>query len=102
MFFANQWTLLNNRSVLPDNLAKLSKKLLDSVSFSSDDISKKINNLDPNKAHSHDMLSIRMIKLCGNSTCKPLSIIFNACLKEGKFHSDWKKSSCCSCSQERK
>ena len=33
-----------------------------------------------------------MIKLCGNSICKPLSIIFNDCLKEGKFPSDWKKA----------
>ena len=51
-----------------------------------------INDLDPNKAHGHDMLSIRMIKLCGNSICKPLSIIFNDCLSEGKFLSDWKKA----------
>ena len=91
-FFANQCTLLNNSSVLPSNLAKLTNKSLDTVNFSTDDISKIINNLDPNKAHGHDMLSIRMIKLCGNSICKPLSIIFNDCLKEGKFPSDWKKA----------
>ena len=91
-FFANQCTLLNNSSVLPNNLAKLTNKSLDTVNFSTDDISKIINNLDPNKAHGHDMLSIRMIKLCGNSICKPLSIIFNDCLKEGKFPSDWKKA----------
>ena len=89
-FFANQCTLLNNSSVLPNNLAKLTNKSLDTVNFSTDDISKIINNLDPNKAHGHDMLSIRMIKLCGNSICKPLSIIFNDCLKEGKF--PWKKA----------
>ena len=40
----------------------------------------------------HEMLSIKMIKLCGNSICKPLSIIFNDCLQEGKFPSDWKKA----------
>ena len=91
-FFANQCTLLNNSSVLPNNLAKLTNKSLDTVNFSTDDISKIINNLDPNKAHGHDMLSIRMIKLCENSICKPLSIIFNDCLKEGKFPSDWKKA----------
>ena len=38
------------------------------------------------------MLSMRMIKLCGNSICEPLLIIFNDYLKEGKFHSDWKKA----------
>ena len=31
------------------------------------------------------MLSISMIKLCGDSICKPLSIIFNDCLKERKM-----------------
>ena len=35
------------------------------------------------------MPSIRMIKLCGNSICKPLTI-FNECLNEGKFPPDWK------------
>ena len=91
-FFANQCTLLNNSSVLHNNVAKLTNKLLDKVNFSTDDISKIINNLDPNKAYGHDMLSIRKIKLCGTSICKLLSIIFNDCLNEGKFPSDWKKA----------
>ena len=51
-----------------------------------------MNNLDPNNTHGHDMLSIRMIKLCGNSICKPLSINFNDFLKGEKFPSDWKKA----------
>ena len=58
IFFANQCTLLNNSSVLPNNLAKLTNKSLDTVNFSTDGISKIINTLDPNKAHGHDMLSI--------------------------------------------
>ena len=58
IFFANQCTLLNNSSVLPNNLAKLTNKSLNKVNFLTDDISKIINNLDPNKAHGHDMLSI--------------------------------------------
>ena len=91
-FFANQYSLLNNSNVLHNNLAKLTNISLDTVNFSTGDISKIINNLDLDKAHGHDMLSIRMIKLCGNSICKPLSIIFNDCLKEGKFPSDWKKA----------
>ena len=91
-FFANQCTLLNNSSILPDNLAKLTNKSLDSVNFTTNDISKILNNLDPINAHSHDILSIRTIKLCGNSICKPVSIIFIDCLKEGKFPSDWKKA----------
>ena len=38
------------------------------------------------------MLGIRMIKLCGNSTWKPLSIFFNDCLNDGKFPHEWKKA----------
>ena len=77
---------------LANNLAKLINKSLDIANFSTDDISKSINNLDPNKAHGHDMLSIEMIKLYGNSIWIPLSIIFNDCLKEGNFPSDWEKA----------
>ena len=86
---------MKNSSVLPYNLAKLTKKSLDIVNLSTDDISKIINKLDPNKAHGYDMLSVSMKKLCENSICKPLSIIFNDCLKE-EFPSDLK-----ACSQER-
>ena len=97
LFFANQCTLLNNSSALSNNLAKVTNRQLDTVNFSTDDISKIIrsfivNNLDPNKVHGHDMLSNRMIKLYGNSICKPPSIIFNDFLKERRFPSDWKKA----------
>ena len=51
-----------------------------------------INNLDPSKAHDHDMISIRMLKLCGLSLCKPLSIIFKSCLSQMKFPMKWKKA----------
>ena len=83
---------MSNNSVLPTNLPQLTSKCLDSIHFSSSDIVKIISRLDPNKTHGHDMLRIRMIKLCGNSICKPLSIIFKDCLSEGKFPHEWKKA----------
>ena len=39
-----------------------------------------------------DIISIHMIKLCGVSICKPLEIIFQNCLRSGKFPSEWKKA----------
>ena len=81
-FFVNQCSLLSNNSVLPTDLPQITNKCLDSIHFLSSDIAKIISHLDPNKAHGHDMLSIRMIKLCGNSICKPLSIISNDCLNK--------------------
>ena len=32
-----------------------------------------------------------MLKICGNSLCKPLELIFNNCLANGIFPSEWKK-----------
>ena len=35
-------------------------------------MAKIIKNLDPNKAYGHDMISIRMLELCGDSVLPPL------------------------------
>ena len=48
--------------------------------------------LNQNKAHGHDMGTIRMIKLCGHLICKPLSITFNGCLNEDKSRDECKKA----------
>ena len=90
IFLFNQ-TLLSNNSVLPTDLLQLTSKCLDSIHFSSCNVAKIISHLDPNKVHGHDMLSIRMTKLCGNSICKLLSIISKDCLNKGKFPHEWKK-----------
>ena len=60
--------------------------------FEINDIEKIIKNLDPNKSHGHDMLSIPMLKLCDESIYKPLNLIFKSCLETGQFPSDWKKA----------
>ena len=39
------------------------------------------------------MISIRMLKLCDDSLCRPLELIFKDCLTNGIFPSDWKKGS---------
>ena len=62
LFCANQCTLLNNTSVLANNIPKLTDKFLYSINFSNNDIVKKMGNLNSNEAHSHDMVSIRMIR----------------------------------------
>ena len=91
-YFSEQCTLLKNISTLPNTCSKHTNNILDTIIFSKEDIYKIIKNLDPNKAHGHDMISIRMIKLCGISICKPLEIIFQNCLRSGKFPSEWKKA----------
>ena len=32
-----------------------------------------------------------MLKLCGDSICKPLVLIFKTCLRNGRFPLEWKK-----------
>ena len=50
-----------------------------------------ICNLDPSKAHSHDMISNHMLKMTGDAIIEPLFKIFRKCLKYGIFAQDWKK-----------
>ena len=38
------------------------------------------------------MTSIRMIKICDASICKPLELIFGSCLENGEFPTEWKKA----------
>ena len=94
-FFANQCSLIPNNSILPSELKLLTEHTLTSCDFSESDILQIINNQDSNKAHGHDMISIRMLKLCGEAICRPLNIIFKTCLNTGKFPSEWNRR-CCS------
>ena len=71
-FFAKQCSLIDSNSNLPKKLIYLSEKRLSKIRFSEDDIAKIIQNLDPNKAHGHDEISISMLKICGKSICEPL------------------------------
>ena len=62
------------------------------IIFDSEDNGKVISGLDPNKAHGHDMISIRMLKICGESIHQPLEPIFQASLNDERFPSEWKKA----------
>ena len=92
-FFADQCSILRNKSEPPATLSKKRvNESLTTIDFSNNDILKIIRNLDPNKAHGHDMISIRMVKICDDSVCRPLKLTFQSCLESGKFPSEWKKS----------
>ena len=92
LFFSKHCSKIDNSSELPLNLLKKTDKSISAITFSCNDIATLIKNLDPNKAHGHDMISIRMLKLCGKSICKPLDLIFQSCIKQGKFPTEWKKA----------
>ena len=64
---------------------------LNDITFDNEKLAKIIQSLDPNKAQGYDGISIRMLKLSSPSIIKPLSIIFQNCLKSSVFPHDWKK-----------
>ena len=66
--------------------------MFNTLNLSSNNTDKIIQNLDLNKAHGHDKISIRMIKICGKSIYKPLQLIFNQCIDTGSFPLEWKKA----------
>ena len=81
---------MNNSSQLPSTL-KRADKFISSISFSSDHIARIIRGLDTNKAHGHDMICIRMLKICGESISKLLDIIPNLASKKVSFLMNGKK-----------
>ena len=91
-FFAKQCRLVESTSKLPTDSFKRINNLFSTISFTKDDIAKIIRNLNPNRAHSCSMISIRMLKICGDSIFKPLELIFNSCLENGEFPIEWKKA----------
>ena len=90
-FFAEQSTPLKNNSKLPSNQIFLTQSRLNSLDFNKDEILKIIRALNIHKAHSHDDISIRMIKICDKSLLKPLIILFQNSTKSSHYPDIWKK-----------
>ena len=91
-FFSDQCSVIATNSVLPPDCLKLTNTFLSNVDISSGDILNIIRTLNPNEAHGHDGISTRMLKICDESICKPLYIIFKNCIESGKFPLEWKKA----------
>ena len=91
-FFAKQCTVINSGSSLPSKFLLKTDKFLSNITFSSDDILKIIQNLDSEKPHCHDRKSIRILKICGPSMCKPLEVISKPFLESGIFPLELKKA----------
>ena len=91
-YFAEQCTLLKSNSVLPINQTFLTQSRLTSLDFSEEEILKIIRALNIHKAHGHDDISIRMIKICDKSLLKPLILLFQNSAKLSYFPDIWKRS----------
>ena len=58
-------------STLLTYMQYLTNNCLSSITFSQNDISGIIQNLDSGKTDGHDNISIRMLKICGSAIYKP-------------------------------
>ena len=85
MFFACKCTTLSNSSSLTISRDLETETRLISIIFSNNDILKIIGSLDINKAHGHDDVSVRMVKICDDAIKKPLSIIYKNCIERGIY-----------------
>ena len=90
-FFSSICTPIQNTSILPPFLHRTNARIT-SFYVTKEDILLIIKNLDSSKAHGWDNISIKMIKICGESITVPLKIIFEQSLKENKFPEVWKKA----------
>ena len=90
--FDINFCFINTCSYLRTTLTKKTHESLSKILSTSNGILKIVKNLDPNKAHSHNMISIWMVKLCDSSLCKPLELLFKSYLENGKFPLEWKRA----------
>ena len=51
-----------------------------------------LKSVDVNKAHGHNDISIRMLKLSHKSILEPLKLLFENCLRTRIFPDRWKKA----------
>ena len=78
-FFASKCTPITNDSSLPILLNLNLTSKLSVINFTDDDILKIIRSLNINKAHGHDDISVRMIKICDKAIFEPLDVLLRTC-----------------------
>ena len=91
-FFVDQCTPLKNGSVLPKSQIFLTQSRISTLHFDEEELIKIIRNLNVHKAHGHDDISIRMIKICDKSILKSLILLFENSTKSSFYPDIWKKS----------
>ena len=90
-YFAFQWAPIKNGSKLPKFSYK-TEEIVTSFDVKDDDIPPIIKNLNLDKIHGWDQLSVRMINTCDDSITFSLKLIFKSMINEVLFPDDWKKS----------
>ena len=63
--FANQCSLITSSRILPTDYELFTDESLSNVIFTDNGIGSIIRDLGPNKTHSHNIISIHMLKIVG-------------------------------------
>ena len=84
--------MINNSSSLPIDITSLTLDRFYLFEINSEEVSDIIKLLNVYKAHGHDGISIRMLKMCITSISKPLTLIYKSCLSQETFPEVWKKA----------
>ena len=90
-YFSCRCNPLPNDSKLPESETYITETKFSSFNIEDEDVCKMIKTLDIDKTHGQDELSIRILKLCDESTIKPLSIICRKRKLKRTFPNLWKK-----------
>ena len=88
MYLANQCTINDNGSALPNFLPK-TEALLSHISVSKNQIARIIGNFNSNNAQGCDRISVAILKLCAVEVSITLQMIFNDCIHSGMFPDCW-------------
>ena len=91
-YFKDQCKTIVTSSVLPPHVEKTTTLSLNHVNFTESRILEHICGLNINKAHGHDGIPIRILKICDKSISKPLFLIYKNCISKGYFPKKWKKA----------
>ena len=86
-FVAKKCSQIRNDSELPTSLTFYTNNRLSTVSFSHEDLGKIIENLNPNKAHGHNNISMCILKIFGSIIYRPSEIAFKEALSTVLFPS---------------
>ena len=91
-FFADKCIPIQNNSTIPRFTEYKSMSRFTKINFDDESLLKIVRSLDINKAHGHDDISIRMIKICDKAIVPAISLIYKNCIETGSFPKIWKKS----------
>ena len=69
----------------------MTKDHIQTLYFGKSDVIKLIKALDVSKAHGHDRVSLKIMKICAGSIAHPLTLIFQNLIVAGIFPNDWKE-----------